>query len=128
MRRLTPLLFGIIGLCALQVQAHTRLSAAVPAEAAVTKAPPEEIVLEFSADVRLISVTLEKSGEQTIELGSLPENDQKLFTVPVLADLSAGDYLVTWRAVGADTHTVSGEIHFTVAEQQSLASQLSADR
>jgi methionine-rich copper-binding protein CopC len=84
-------------------------------------------VLEFNADVRLLTVTLEKTGEQTIELGALPDGNQQLFTVAVLADLSAGDYLVSWRAVGADTHTVSGEIHFAVTEEESLASRLSAD-
>ncbi len=127
MKRLTPLLVGLIGLCAFQVQAHTRLSAATPANETVTEAAPKEIVLEFNADVRLLAVTLEKSGEQTIELGPLPDGNQQLFTVAVLADLSAGDYLVSWRAVGADTHTVSGEIHFAVTGEESLASRLSAD-
>jgi len=125
MKRLTPLLFGFISLCAFQAQAHTALSAATPANDAVTEMAPKEIVLEFNADVRLLTVTLEKIGAQTIELGALPDGNQQLFTVAVLADLSAGDYLVNWRAVGADTHTVSGEIHFAVSGEESLASRLS---
>lgn len=127
MKRLTPLLFGFISLCAFQAQAHTALSAATPANETVIEAAPKEIVLQFNADVRLLAVTLEKSGEQTIELGPLPDGNQQLFTVAVLADLAAGDYLVSWRAVGADTHTVSGEIHFAVSGEESLSSRLSTD-
>ena len=122
MKRLTLLILGLASLSAFQAQAHTRLSAATPADAAITTSAPETIVLEFSADVRLLEVTLEKVGAQTIELAALPETLQQLFTLPIAADLSPGDYLVTWRAVGADTHTVSGDIHFTVAAEESLAS------
>jgi methionine-rich copper-binding protein CopC len=111
-----------MSLCAYQAHAHTRLSAATPADAAVTTSAPEEIVLEFSADVRLLTVTLETSDGQAIEIGPVPDAQQKMFALPIVADLAPGDYLVTWRAVGADTHAVAGELHFVVAATESVAS------
>ena len=67
MKRLTPLLFGLIGLCAFQVQAHTRLSAATPANETVIEAAPTGIVLEFNAEV--LSHTINR------ELHSLKESN-----------------------------------------------------
>ena len=122
MKRLALLILGLTSLAAYQANAHTRLSAATPADAAVTTAAPEEIVLEFSADVRLLSVTLEASDGQAIEIGPLPEAQQTVFALPIMADLPPGDYLVTWRAVGADTHAVSGDLSFVVAQAESVAS------
>ncbi len=123
MKRLTILLLGMTSLCMFEAHAHTRLAGATPADAAVTSPPPEAIVLEFNADVRLLAVTLEDASAQTIALDPLSEALQQSFTVAILSVLSPGDYLVTWRAVGADTHVVSGEIHFSVAAEDALASR-----
>ena len=122
MKRLALFILGLLSLSAYQVHAHTRLSAATPADAAVTTAAPEEIVLEFSADVRLLSVTLENGDGEAIELGLVPGETQTLFTLPIMADLTSGDYVVTWRAVGADTHAVSGDLSFVVTEAEAVAS------
>ncbi len=125
MKRLALLLLGMTSLCMYQAHAHTRLAGATPANAAVTSTAPQEIVLEFNADVRLLAVTLEGTDAQTIALDPVSDAQQQRFTVAILADLAPGDYLVTWRAVGADTHVVSGEIHFIVAREDALASRLS---
>jgi len=45
----------------------------------------------------------------------LPSETGKRFVVGV-SDLSPGDYVVSWRAVGADTHIVSGEFRFTIED------------
>ena len=42
-----------------------------------------------------------------------PTTTQQEFSIPV-PTLASGYYTVTWRAVGADTHVVSGEINFSV--------------
>ena len=51
--------------------------------------------------------------EQALE--PLPSETGERFVVGV-SDLSPGDYVVSWRAVGADTHIVSGEFRFTVVD------------
>jgi methionine-rich copper-binding protein CopC len=45
----------------------------------------------------------------------VPAAVAKKFTLAVEEDLKAGAYTVNWRAVGADTHVVSGDFSFTVA-------------
>ena len=110
MRKVRLVLMGIVGLCALQVQAHTYLSESVPADETVVTVAPEEIVLEFS---EAVSVRDGDGAEQALE--SFPGETGERFAVGV-SGLSPGDYVVTWRAVGADTHIVSGEFRFTVVD------------
>jgi len=103
-----------LGFFATSVLAHTQLSSSVPAEQAVVAAAPEELVLMFSTDVRITALTLTDAADASYELGALPTSAQREFEIPV-PTLAAGEYTVAWRAVGADTHVVSGEIHFSVA-------------
>ena len=114
MKRLLVVLIGLY--------AHTRLSAATPADAEVTTTAPEELVLEFSTNVRLLSVTLAHADGSTVDLGPLPEETQAQFALPIMAELMPGEYIVNWRAVGADTHAVSGDLSFVVTDAEAVAS------
>ena len=115
MRKVMLILSGIVGLAALQAQAHTYLSESVPADEAVITVAPEEIVLGFSEVVRLTAVSIRDGGGAEQALEPLPVETGERFVFGV-SDLSPGDYVVSWRAVGADTHVVSGEFRFTVAD------------
>src|SRR5512143_1312130 len=95
--------------------AHTPLTASVPAAKASVFAPLKEIVLEFGGDVRLTAVVLTDAQGAMKKVAAVPAAVAKKFTVAVEEDLRPGAYTVTWRAVGADTHVISGEIPFTVA-------------
>ena len=112
MIRSMAVLVGVLSLVSLSAQAHTRLVSATPADDAVVSAPGE-IVLNFSEAVRLTAVSIVQNGQQdrSLELASTEPSEQFTLTAPRLAP---GEYVVNWRAVGADTHVVSGEIHFTV--------------
>src|SRR5262249_49527913 len=94
-------------------QAHTHLKAAVPADGSTVQASPEHIVLTFSEPARLTALTLQREGEKEQKLAPLPSVAAAQVTVPV-PNLSAGRYVVTWRIVGADSHIMSGTLHFTV--------------
>lgn len=94
--------------------AHTGLRTATPANGSTVAEAPKEIVLEFSAPVRLTAVSLASAAGKKVETGAIPAATAQQFAVPVSGALTAGDYVVTWRAVGADTHVVSGEVKFTV--------------
>lgn len=115
MRKVMLVLLGAVGLSALQAQAHTYLSESVPADEAVITVAPEEIVLGFSEAVRLTAVSIRDGGGAEQALDPLPGETGERFVFGV-ADLSPGDYVVSWRAVGADTHVVSGEFRFTVVD------------
>ncbi len=95
--------------------AHTPLTASVPAPKATVSAPVKEIVLEFGGDVRLTAVVLTDAQGGNRKVAAVPAAIAKKFTLAVEEDLKAGVYTVNWRAVGADTHVVSGDFRFTVA-------------
>jgi methionine-rich copper-binding protein CopC len=92
---------------------HTRLSSSFPADQATVAAAPEQVQLAFSEEVTLTALSLHDLAGAAYELGAMPTAAGREFAIPV-PKLAAGSYLVAWRAVGADTHVVSGEIHFSV--------------
>jgi methionine-rich copper-binding protein CopC len=95
--------------------AHTGLAGSEPSAGATVAAPVAEIVLAFTEDVRLTAVGLADAGGAEKALGPLPKDIAVRFVISVEEPLAAGDYTITWRAVGADTHVVSGEIGFSVS-------------
>ena len=115
MKKVVLVLLSIVGLSAFQVQAHTYLSESIPADEAVVTVVPKEIVLGFSAAVRLTAVSIREDGGSEQALEPLPGETDTRFVVGI-SDLSPGDYVVSWRAVGADTHIVKGEFRFTITD------------
>jgi methionine-rich copper-binding protein CopC len=95
--------------------AHTPLTASIPAAKATVSAPVREIVLEFGGDVRLTALVLTDAQGGSKKVAAVPVAVAKKFTLAVEEDLKAGVYTVNWRAVGSDTHVVSGDFRFTVA-------------
>ena len=115
MKNYSTMLLTALAWVALNAQAHTVLSSSVPADEAVETAAPETITLSFSTEVRLMGLSLEDGAGEAIDLGALPTTTQQEFVIAA-PSLAPGTYLVSWRAVGADTHVVSGEFQFEVAE------------
>jgi len=126
MKQLSLFILGLTFLGSFQAAAHTRLTAATPADTAVMTGSPAEIVLEFNGKVRLLTVDVESSNAESVELGELPQTLQDRFSLAAAKSLPPGEYTVSWRAVGADTHPVSGQIHFSVVAEQSVASRVSS--
>jgi methionine-rich copper-binding protein CopC len=100
-------------------RAHTPLAASTPADKASVAAPVKEIALEFQSAVRLTAVAVADAAGASKAVGEIPAAVAAKFTVGIRDDLTPGDYVATWRAVGADTHVISGEIHFTVTAPHS---------
>jgi methionine-rich copper-binding protein CopC len=94
--------------------AHTPLKSSIPAAGAALAASPQEIVLEFPHAVRLTAVVLTDGAGATKPVGAISTEPAARFAVAVSSPLTAGDYEVAWRAVGADTHVISGTIEFSV--------------
>lgn len=98
-------------------QAHTHLEKAMPADNAVLKTAPAEIMLHFSAATRLTALSIQKEGEQERQIVKiLPTAATKTITIPI-APLAPGKYVVDWRVVGDDNHVMSGKLHFTVSKK-----------
>jgi methionine-rich copper-binding protein CopC len=93
--------------------AHTALTESAPAADASVPAP-KAIDLTFGGDVRLTAVSLTDAAGAAKHLDAVPTATGSKFRIVVHDALPPGDYKVVWRAVGGDTHIVSGEFGFTV--------------
>jgi methionine-rich copper-binding protein CopC len=100
-------------LAATGVGAHAHLERSTPADGSVLSAAPAQLVLQFSEAAQLAMLTIERSGGPKQSVTTLPETAQSRVVIALPA-LPPGDYVVSWRAVGADGHVVPGRIHFTV--------------
>ena len=111
MKRLIAMTLGLA--LAAAAHAHTPLKTSVPA--ADTSVPaPKAVELTFSGDVRLTSVALTDSAGAAKHLDAVPTAIGSTFSLNVHEPLAPGAYKVVWRAVGGDTHIISGEFGFTV--------------
>jgi methionine-rich copper-binding protein CopC len=107
-------LLAVLAFQVARSHAHTKLATSSPAAGASVPAPTE-LVLEFSGDVRLTAVSLTATSGAEMKLDPVPTAVASKFAVAVREPLAPGEYVATWRAVGGDTHIVSGEIRFGVA-------------
>jgi methionine-rich copper-binding protein CopC len=111
MKRLIAIALGLT--LAAFAHAHTPLKASVPAADASVPAP-KTVELTFDGDVRLTSVSLTDSAGAAKHLDAVPTAVASTFSLGIHEPLAAGAYKVVWRAVGGDTHIISGEFGFTV--------------
>ena len=118
--KLSPPLATVIAavLLAGAAQAHPLPKSASPAPNAVLKASPGEIRITFSegliakfSGIEVVNGAGRKADLSPVELA--PSNARQLFAT-IRAPLPAGAYTVNWRAVGDDTHHVSGHYAFQV--------------
>jgi methionine-rich copper-binding protein CopC len=104
-------------LLSVAAQAHTHLQKSVPAEGSTVSVSPPNIVLKFSEAARVTALTVKKEGGDEQKLAPLPTTPAAEITVRA-PELAPGKYVVTWRAMGNDSHIMSGELHFTVGPPQ----------
>ena len=111
MKRLIAFALGLA--LAAAANAHTPLKTSVPAADAAVPAPTS-IELTFGSDVRLTALTLTDSAGAAKHTDAVPTAVASTFSLNIHEPLAPGAYKVVWRAVGGDTHIISGEFGFTV--------------
>jgi len=100
-------------LCTSVAFAHVHLKKSTPAEGAVLQSAPSQIVLTFSEPALVTALSIQQAGKAKQSLGPLPTEAAQTLTV-ASPGLTAGSYVVTWRAVSPDKHVMSGTLHFRV--------------
>ena len=96
------------------VVAHTAVTVTVPKNDAVLSESPAEIILRFSDEAYLNSLTLiDGQGEVVPITSSLPEVLARRLSIS-LPSLKSGSYTAIWSAEGTDSHVIQGELSFTV--------------
>ena len=111
---------------------HSPLISSFPQDGDKFHKAPTEIILVFKSTAKLIKVNLTKlsvehgesllggffgtdRGEQVL-LDSTVLMKIKLRHVIPLPQLSKGDYLLVWRAMGEDGHVIKGELNFKILD------------
>ena len=94
--------------------AHSRLKHSIPKYGATLNKPPEELILEFTSQVKLVRLQLMEQAGKSIKLKIKPsENFETTFSI-ALPMLDTGRYNVKWIAMGKDAHKMKGDFPFTV--------------
>jgi copper transport protein len=85
----------------------------MPADGAALAAAPQTVMLHFTEAVKLTMLSIRQNDGEKRGLGPLPAKADVMFTVAT-PGLATGRYTVSWRALSADTHVMSGEFAFSV--------------
>ncbi len=115
-------LAGLVAACLLSapatVFAHGGLKSSVPASGVTLSTAPTEIRLVFTEAVELAFTRVElrgPTGAVQLEASTFTGTDRRTVVNPIVAQLSAGKYIVTWQVAGADGHPVRGSFTFAIA-------------
>jgi hypothetical protein len=116
MKKISMFQMLMVAVLAIGVQmsalAHTHLSVSSPKNGE-TVSSPTVMMLTFGGEVRLVRVEV-KGSAGPIDIGFTPvAAAQTRFHMP-MPFMAAGEYVVTWTAIGDDGHSVSDEFAFTV--------------
>jgi methionine-rich copper-binding protein CopC len=106
---------SLLWLLATAAFAHSELTASVPADKASVAAAPKELTLNFSEPVRLTALAVSGADGPQKELGPLPAQSQKDFSI-ASPGLAQGEYTVSWRALSKDAHVMTGQFTFAVGQ------------
>lgn len=109
---------GVLGVAG-DASAHAHLLKAEPAVDGVVRTSVKVVRASFSepliAAFSSLDLARAKGGAVPVGKVVLAPGDPKTMSVSPKAPLPAGDYVVHWRAVSADTHRVTGRYSFHVA-------------
>lgn len=100
-------------LSAAAAHAHTGLKSSTPADGATIKVAPSELVLVFNGPVRLLRLELRR-GERVVPIGFRPSGEALASHAVAAPAAGAGRFTVSWAAMGADGHTLTGSFAFAV--------------
>jgi methionine-rich copper-binding protein CopC len=98
---------------------HTKLEKASPGVNDTIKVAPVNLTLWFNekVDLKTIQIRLQKEGGAIATLGTAGRDSvksDKSVSYPIMSDVDAGTYRVTWAVAGADGHPVQGRYAFVL--------------
>ena len=116
MKQLFALIFLISLLFAGELYAHEdiELISSSPSNNEMLMKSPDNLVLEFSKEVRLIKLTLSSSKDEKIKFGFKPEKSKAAKYQWAIPTLKPDTYKMSWSILGDDGHTMKGSQGFMV--------------
>ena len=117
--RLTGLVAGMLALLVLwaaPASAHVDLLESTPANVSTVAGPVRTVTFRFSgaADPVTDKFAIEDASGGRVPIASVANDGSSTIVVTAAGDLAAGRSKVTWALRGADGHTMTGTIAFTV--------------
>ncbi len=97
--------------------AHAALMSSRPADGAVVRTAPREIVLRFDEPVTPVRVRLLDLQAAEMPGGGVPRVEGNTLVLPLPPDLPDGVYIVPYRVTSADAHPVAGSLTFAVGAE-----------
>lgn len=126
------LLFAVGALFAPAAGAHALLEETAPAQGATVDASPKEIRLRFiePVDIPDGAITLYDSTGARVDVGKAAHPEGRpAEVVASVPKLGRGSYVVSWKAMSADSHPINGAFTFAVGaasgSTEGLVAQLS---
>ena len=105
---------AMVSLWATNAIAHSPLEATVPANEATVSKTPSEIVMDFKGAIRLTRVSMTQDNQSSVNLDlDAFRGFASNYAIPV-PTMGMGIYLIEWRGLGADGHSLKGSFSFTV--------------
>ncbi|MEU5017100.1 copper resistance protein CopC [Streptomyces angustmyceticus] len=100
--------------------AHAKVSSTAPAEGAIVKTAPKTVAITFSETMSLPDQPLrvfapDGKRVRTGPAGWAPD-DHATIRAALPDGLAKGTYTVSWRAVSADSHPISGAFAFSIGK------------
>lgn len=114
MKLLKTLTLIMLFLLSAGASAHSKLMTTTPGNEAKISESPEQILLAFNRNVRLLKVELIPDGGDAVDIGFKPMMKKAEEFAVTLPELEAADYLVKWIAMGGDGHKMKGEFSFSL--------------
>jgi methionine-rich copper-binding protein CopC len=113
-RAAIALALGLLLACAAPAVAHDELVASRPVDSALLAAPPRALALTFSNPLGEAGAFTVRSpaGQTTYRARLDPANARRM--IASLPPGEPGAYAVTWTAISADGHTITGDLAFEV--------------
>lgn len=106
---------------AAEARRHTKLEKGAPGPNDTIKVAPVTLTLWFNekVDLKTIQIRLQKEQGPIATLGTAGRDSvksDKSVVYPIMSDLDAGTYRVTWAVAGADGHPVQGRYAFVLKQ------------
>jgi copper transport protein len=117
--------------------AHASVTEVSPGAGEALSESPSVVKVTFTegVDVDRDALTVYDGSGERIAVGPLRQRAPNRLVVPIRETLDDGAYIVTWRGISEDTHSISGTWTFRVgdapvagADVEALASRLLADQ
>ena len=94
---------------------HATAQTSNPENGAVLNQSPSELVIQFGAAAKLVSLTISTPGNEpvNVDISSATSVDGRVSVE--IEPLTPDSYTVNWRAMGLDGHVTSGKFAFSIS-------------